>query len=62
MKIRNITEKEWFQYHKWLEDPGGSNIMWTQEQLEETKFVDISECVDPTTRIDTWADIDGLNL
>ena len=37
MNISNITEKEWRRYYE----------LWTQEQLDETKSVDINECVDP---------------
>ena len=38
LKVSSITEKEWLRYYEWL---------WTQEQLEETEFGDINECVDP---------------
>ena len=40
LEISNIIEKKWLRYYKQL---------WTQDQLEGTKFADINDCVDAIT-------------
>ena len=62
LKISNITEKEWLTHY---------DRLWTEEQLEEIKFSDINERVEPTAMDESALQccknrkspvIDGLNF